>query len=144
VAKIGSLNTANTVARRWSWCKLALLAAPATAWSWPSTINFTTSGWWSCPIRNFTGCPCPTCGMTRAVMAIGHGQWSAAWHYHAFSFGLFAGCVLVGSHAAAELVWNRSISTAYPKLLTPPVWYLGFGITYFLYYFYRLYYRLIP
>jgi Protein of unknown function (DUF2752) len=139
LAKTGLLNTA---ARRWNLLKLSLLVAPVTAVSWLSPLP--TTGWWSCPIRRATGCPCPTCGMTRAFLAIGHGEWSEAWHYHAFSFGVFAGCVLVGSHAAAELAWNRSISTAYPKFLTQPVWYLGLGITYFLYYFYRLHYQLIP
>jgi hypothetical protein len=129
-------------AQRWNYFKSSLLILPVTALSWRSSLA--TAGWWSCPIRRATGCPCPTCGMTRAFVAIGHGQWQAAWNYHAFSFGLFAGCILIGGRAAIELLGNRSLSTAYPKFSPRPIWYLGFGTAYFLYYFYRLYYQLIP
>lgn len=82
--------------------------------------------------------------MTRAMLAIGHGQWQAAWHYHAFSWLIWGGCLLVASHAGLELVSNRSIHTIYTKLFQQPRLYFVLGIAYFLYYCYRLYYQLIP
>lgn len=33
-----------------------------------------------CGLRNATGLPCPTCGMTRAFVRLTHGDWGGAWH----------------------------------------------------------------
>lgn len=33
-----------------------------------------------CGLRNATGLPCPTCGMTRAFVRLTHGDWHGAWH----------------------------------------------------------------
>lgn len=35
-----------------------------------------------CPFYNLTGLPCPGCGLTRAFVCLGHGQWREAWHWH--------------------------------------------------------------
>jgi hypothetical protein len=35
-----------------------------------------------CPLRRFTGLPCPGCGMTRAFAHLAKGEWSAAIHDH--------------------------------------------------------------
>ena len=35
-----------------------------------------------CPLRRFTGLPCPGCGMTRAFAHLAKGEWSAAVHDH--------------------------------------------------------------
>lgn len=35
-----------------------------------------------CPFRNLTGINCPFCGMTRATLALGEGDWSAAFGFH--------------------------------------------------------------
>lgn len=39
---------------------------------------------YGCPIRHFTGIPCPTCGMTRSLMAAVRGEWITAADYHLF------------------------------------------------------------
>ena len=36
----------------------------------------------SCPFRRVTGVDCPFCGMTRATIAIGRGDWHAAFGFH--------------------------------------------------------------
>lgn len=40
---------------------------------------------WICPIRNFLGCPCPGCGLTRAIVALFSGDISGMLSYHALT-----------------------------------------------------------
>ena len=75
-----------------------------------------------CPFYNLTGLPCPGCGLTRAFVCLGHGQWSESLHWHPLGWlvysaclllwlrnGLFWGCGLtlwpLSSPAAARLGW---------------------------------------
>lgn len=39
-----------------------------------------------CPFRFLFGLPCAGCGMTRAVTALLHGDFSLAWHFHPLVF----------------------------------------------------------
>ncbi len=36
----------------------------------------------ACPLKALTGLPCATCGLTRWALALGAGDWRAAWHWH--------------------------------------------------------------
>jgi uncharacterized protein DUF2752 len=38
-----------------------------------------------CAFHWLTGRPCPLCGLTRALFALGKGHWSQAIHFHALS-----------------------------------------------------------
>jgi hypothetical protein len=38
-----------------------------------------------CAFHWLTGRPCPLCGLTRALFALGKGHWSQAMHFHALS-----------------------------------------------------------
>ncbi|NET39260.1 MAG: DUF2752 domain-containing protein [Cyanothece sp. SIO1E1] len=39
---------------------------------------------YECPVRHFTGIPCPTCGMTRSLMAAMRGEWATSADHHLF------------------------------------------------------------
>lgn len=44
----------------------------------------------TCTFRNFTGLPCPGCGLTRAFISVAHGQVREAWHYNPAGLLFFA------------------------------------------------------
>ena len=43
----------------------------------------------TCMAKRMFGLPCPGCGMTRAFISIGHGQWGRAWGFNPASFILY-------------------------------------------------------
>ncbi|WP_233501322.1 DUF2752 domain-containing protein [Acaryochloris thomasi] len=71
----------------------------------------------ACPIRHFTGVPCPTCGMTRSFTAVAQGHWGPAINFHLFGPALFV--VLSGTvlHLAVELATRQRYSTVYTQLI---------------------------
>lgn len=63
---------------------------------------------YECPILHFTGIPCPTCGMTRSLMAAMRGDWITSFNYHVF--GPFLLLMLLGImlYVPVELITKRS------------------------------------
>ena len=62
-----------------------------------------------CLFYNFSGRPCPGCGLTRSVAALLHGEWGQALRYHAF------GTMAVGG--ALLLAWSAFSWKAYRYIL---------------------------
>jgi Protein of unknown function (DUF2752) len=56
-----------------------------------------------CPLRTFTGIPCPFCGMTRGVTSLVHGHVSAAFTYNPGAFLIVAMAVVL----LAAWRWQR-------------------------------------
>ncbi len=76
--------------------------------------------WLVCPIRHFTGVPCPTCGMTRAFMALARGDLFASWQHHALGGVVLLAFTVAIGHFALELFRNRPITTGYSRWLSQP------------------------
>ncbi|MEO1403610.1 MAG: DUF2752 domain-containing protein [Cyanobacteria bacterium J06635_1] len=67
---------------------------------------------WGCPLKALIGIPCPTWGMTRAMLAIADGQWSAAAKYHLLAplililWGLLLGQISLELWCNRVTVWS--------------------------------------
>jgi hypothetical protein len=70
-----------------------------------------------CPVRHWTGIPCPTCGMTRSFIAIAKGDLTEAVTQHLFGPILFAVFLLATVHIALELLTKHRITVFYCRLL---------------------------
>lgn len=62
----------------WFWSGPLALAA----WLALAHSSAPGEGPLACPIRALIGMPCPGCGMTRALLALGRGDWGAALSWH--------------------------------------------------------------
>lgn len=49
---------------------------------------------WQCPIFQATGIPCPGCGLSRASIALLHGDWQGAFRLHVFAPVLLLGLIV--------------------------------------------------
>lgn len=61
-----------------------------------------------CPFYNLTGLECFSCGLSRSFHAVVHGQFLAAFHFHAL------GPLLVGIALTASVVWLSEVMTGTP------------------------------
>ncbi len=70
-----------------------------------------------CPLRHWTGIPCPTCGMTRSLMAVVRGDWDQAVIEHLFGPVLFIVLVLGLLQVAIELTTGHHVKVIYHPLV---------------------------
>jgi uncharacterized protein DUF2752 len=57
-----------------------------------------------CPFLAVTGYPCLTCGATRCAIALGHGNFSAAWLWNPLALVALCGVVVFDVYAAIVLI----------------------------------------
>lgn len=108
-------------ARRWSglagWAVAGVAGTAAylvlRAWVPPESGGFVL-----CPLRRFTGLPCPGCGMTRAFAHLAKGEWSAAVRDHPLA------PLLAAELAFLWMAWGGVAAglvrlPAWPKLAKP-------------------------
>ncbi|NJK62531.1 MAG: DUF2752 domain-containing protein [Synechococcaceae cyanobacterium SM2_3_1] len=62
-----------------------------------------------CLFLSLSGIPCPTCGMTRSVVASVQGHWGEAVRYHAFGPLLLGALGLLMLHLSLELVQGQPL-----------------------------------
>lgn len=68
-----------------------------------------------CPLRAWTGIPCPCCGMTRSLSAVVVGDWRRSWDWHAFGIPLAVLALSFGLGWSLEL-WRGRRSPALDRL----------------------------
>lgn len=97
---------------------LLALVRPATVVSIGLTIGalaplaWLTAGPSFCPFKVVTGLPCPGCGLTRATVALLHGDLATSFHFHPL-----AGPMVAAMLAVAVLdgwLWWRSVRSGRP------------------------------
>jgi hypothetical protein len=73
---------------------------------------------WTCPLRQLTGVPCPTCFLTRSLLAACRGDASASLHWHPLGLPLLAvmaviTALLLGAQLPApRRLWPLGAGTA--------------------------------
>ncbi len=72
-----------------------------------------------CPLRLATAVPCPTCGMTRAMVALGHGELMPSLGFHPLGLPLAAAALAWWLRAVIALGRGRSVAAI------PGRWWLG-------------------
>ncbi len=119
-----------------------LVFNPASAWGAPALLLLAALlpraglGIPVCLFQAISGLPCPGCGLTRALVALLHGDPTAAFSYHPFSFILLPVLGIMSLHAwlpsAAQSRLeeafrgrDRGLRLAYEGVLYS---FLGFGI----------------
>jgi hypothetical protein len=85
---------------------------------------------WSCPIRQLTGVPCPTCYLTSSVLAALRGDLAGALRLHAFGPPL----VLL----AAGVLWHQLVLGRAIDRLALTGWIVGGSFLAWLYWLLRL------
>jgi hypothetical protein len=59
-------------------------------------LAWLTAGPSFCPLKAMTGLPCPGCGMTRATVALLHGDLATSFHFHPLAGPMVAAMLVVG------------------------------------------------
>ena len=94
--------------RRLRWIGLGISLAPIIgAFLYNLGLRLTPA---KCLFQQMFGFPAPTCGMTRAFMALARGDWQQAIQYHLFAPVLFCLCVIIAVLMPAELAIGHRLS----------------------------------
>lgn len=77
-----------------------------------------------CPLRSFTGIPCPLCGGTRSVVAAVHGRWADAFAINPVGLVVVVAAVvlLVLRHPPAVAVPSWAPPAAFALLWAYQLW----------------------
>ena len=71
----------------------------------------------TCLFQWMFGFPSPSCGLTRAVLALAEGKWQLALSYHLFAPVIVAIAIAVAIATLLELLTRRSFATLYARSL---------------------------
>jgi len=107
------VNSSRQLAVLWGVVALLLLAAVPLA---PRLAG----GLPACPIKHFTGWPCPSCGATRAMLALADFDLLTAFEFNPLVMLSFLGFVTLGLGAAGWALVDRRLP-ALPRRLPTPV-----------------------
>jgi len=62
-----------------------------------------------CLFYRITGLPCPSCGLTRAFVCIGHGELQQSLHWHPIGWVVYGAVVLITLRAGATMLSGRPV-----------------------------------
>ncbi len=96
------------------WLRPALLAATGCGavalallrWQ-PRLVALVTPGGGRCPLRALVHVPCPTCGGTRAALALAHADVTTAWRANPSLTALVLGASVAAAWALLTPRWAR-------------------------------------
>src|SRR5262249_20878761 len=71
-----------------------------------------------CPLHHFTGVPCPTCGLTRAVCLVVRGEWARSLGMHPAGGPVVAGLVVASLWLGLEAATGRDRGSGARRRLT--------------------------
>ena len=70
----------------------------------------------SCIVKQISGTECPTCGLTRSFIAIGHSHFTAAWHFNRVGIFVYLYVILQASYQAF-ILWKWKIQRCCQALI---------------------------
>lgn len=71
-----------------------------------------------CPVLRWTGLPCPGCGLSHGMCAVGHGRWADAWAANPWAFPAFVGALGMVAAPLLPASW-RARGRAWAGKLAP-------------------------
>lgn len=80
----------------------------------------------ACLSRNLFGIECPGCGLTRSIVYLVHGEWSASWQMHRLGGLIFVLIVAQVPYRAWRL--TRSGQTGIRAQTSQQAWWLGLAV----------------
>ena len=93
---------------------LLLLTACGYIWLFVCDDSSRVFGWNGCLVRYLFHIPCPSCGTTRAVRAVFHGEWLGALYYNPIGIIMAALMVVIPVWIVIDLLTNSvSLLNAY-------------------------------
>lgn len=95
----------------WGGAVVALLIVSP----WGATL---AQGLWSCPFKSVTGLPCPTCGLTRAALALSRFEFVEAFVGYPLQSALWTVFLVGGAVAGGLALLGRPL----PAFGEPPRW----------------------
>lgn len=108
-------DTKKLKAPAWRYAAIALVTFPVLVAGWIGTLGRSLP-LPDCLFQATFGFPAPSCGFTRAFIALARGDLSTALMYHAFGPLLLAALVAVAGISTLELVLRRSFLEIYRPL----------------------------
>lgn len=91
-----------------------------------------------CPVKAFTGIPCPSCGMTRGFICLAKGDLNGAFRENLFSPLVFVAFLVASVHLLLEIICRKRFYNFYVRLFNERKWQVTLVGSLFLYHALRL------